>query len=162
MLLGHFDGHRLKIAQEGRTAQRASAGTQAAQHLRLIPYTDLLELDPCFEGSGHILHKPAKVHPAIGCEVGDQLVAVKCVLYLDQLHIQLVLGDFLLTNFMNVFFAFQIGAMLLRILLAGDTDHVFQGGGDVFLADLMNTHDALGILHAPRRFDDHRIACRGP
>ena len=43
--LGHFDGHRLELVQEGGAAEGLAADAQPAQQLGLVPDADLPQLN---------------------------------------------------------------------------------------------------------------------
>ncbi len=62
------------------------------QQLGFVTHADLLELDAGVELAGHVAHQLAEVHPSVGPEVEDDLLAAQDVLDLDDAHLQLVLA----------------------------------------------------------------------
>ena len=96
--LCHLNGYRLELVQELGTAEGPAADAQAAQHLGLVPHTDLPQLDAGMDGAGQVLHQGPEVHPAFRREEEEHLVSLKAVLRLHQLHLQAVGGDLLLTD----------------------------------------------------------------
>ena len=96
--LGHLDGDGLKVVQEAAAAEGPPADPQSAQHLGLVPHTDLAQLDAGVEHAGQILHQGPEIHPALAGKEKEDLIAVKVVLHIHQLHVKPVVGDLLLAD----------------------------------------------------------------
>src|SRR5690606_13603826 len=73
LILGHLDRNRFKIPEKRGTAEDPTAGTDSAQHLRLVPYADLPEFDPRAEHRGQIPDQFPEIDPAVGGKVEDHL-----------------------------------------------------------------------------------------
>ena len=117
----------MELIQELGAAERLSADPQSAQHPGLIPHPDLPQLDPGPEDTGQVLHQGPEIHPALRREEKDDLGAVKAVLRLDQLHLQLVALDELLAHIQGVLLLFPVVPHLLLIPVCGQADHRAQG-----------------------------------
>ena len=96
--LCHLDGHRLEIVQKLLAAEGTTADAQTAHHFCLVSNANLPQLDPGAEHTGEILHQIAKIHPAVGGKVKQNLAAVEAVFCGNQLHVQLVVENFILAD----------------------------------------------------------------
>ena len=86
--LCHLYRYRLEVGHPRRTAKALAARSAAAEHLRLVPYSDLPELYPHPENSGEILDQFAEIDPAVCREIKYYLVVIKCIFYIDELHLE--------------------------------------------------------------------------
>ena len=79
------------------TAELPSTYADSANHLGLIADTDLSELYSCLEHRCQILYQLSEIDSPVCCEVEQHLIVVKCILSLNELHVQLMLCDLLKT-----------------------------------------------------------------
>src|SRR5262245_4825457 len=63
LVLGHPDGHRLEVGQEGRATQVPSAGPDAALNPGRVAGGQLTQLDPTLQGRAKIAHQRPEVNP---------------------------------------------------------------------------------------------------
>ncbi len=85
------------------------------------------QFNPGLEDCRQILHQRAEVHPAVGGEVEQNFAVVEGVFHRHQLHVQLVLADFLLADGIGLFFMQLVFFCMLHILCAGDAHHLLEG-----------------------------------
>ena len=104
------------------TAERSAADSDAAHHLSLIPDTDLAQLYSGAEYRCQILYELPEVNSAVRCKVKQQLVSVKGILCIHQLHLKAVLDDFLLADGKCLFFLFLISLNRFLILVGCHSD----------------------------------------
>ena len=162
LLLGHFDGDGLKIAQKSGAAQRATAQPQPAHHLCFVAHADLAQLDARAENGSQILDQHAEIHALVGCKIEQNLGIVERVLAADQLHLQLMLGDFFLADGQRFLFLGLIFKVMLRVLRRSDTNDLFKRRGNQFVAHLAHAGNHLAVFHAAHGFYNHRVAGGGP
>ena len=122
MLLGHLDRDRLELAQKAVAAERPPADSQTPKHLGLIPHADLPQLDPGAEDRGQVLDQLPEVDPPVGGEIEKDFVVVEGVLHVHQLHVELVLLDFLQRDLGRLLFVLAVLLNPLEILLVGRAD----------------------------------------
>ena len=156
--LGHLDGDRLELVQELRAAEGPSTDAQTAQHLGLVPHADLTQLNAGMDGTGQVLYQGAEVHPALGGEEEEYLVALKAVLGLYQLHLQTVLGDLLLADLEGLGLLLLVALPDLFVLLGGPAQHRAQRCGELHLIDGGVALGTFAVLHTPGGLDDHPFA----
>ena len=106
-------------------AQRAAADTDTSENLRLISHTDLTQLNTCFEDRRQILYQFTKVDSSVCGKIKENLVVVKGIFHIDQLHLQLMRTDFLDTDLICFFLFFTITLFFGIILLCSHADHIF-------------------------------------
>ena len=87
-----------------------------------------------------ILDQLAEVHTAIRREIKQNLIEIKCIFDGDQLHIQLVLRNFLFANRKGFLCALLIGLYDLFIRMCGNGN--------------------FSIFYAPRRLNDDMLSHR--
>src|SRR5699024_5896104 len=87
-----------EIFEEAAAAERLPADPQPAEHLAFIPHAALAQLDPGMDVGGKILDKLTEIDPVIGREIEDELVAVKGIFRINELHLKLVGGNPLFTG----------------------------------------------------------------
>ena len=133
--LGHLDGHGVEVAEEGGAAVGSAADAQASQHFRLVPDAHLTQLNPGAEDAGQVLDQGPEVHPALSGEEEEDLAAVKAVLHLNELHLQLVLGNLLLTDLEGPGLLLFVFLLLAEIGLRGNAEHRAEGGDELHLVD---------------------------
>ena len=146
--LGHLDGHGDELFQELAAAQGPAADAQAPQHLRFVPDADLPQLDPGPEHAGQVLHQLTEVHPALGGEKEDDLVALKVALHAHQLHLQLVGGDLLLADGKGLPLPAAVVGGCLVVVVCGDAYHRAQGLDHALVVHLVVALHALDVLDA--------------
>ena len=95
----------------------------------------------------------AEIHSAVGGEEEQNFAAVEAVLHFHQLHLQLVLGDLVLTDLEGFFLLLLVGLHLGIVLLRGHAEHGTQGSDQLHLVDhgvgqgALTKLDALGCLY---------------
>ena len=97
-----------KVGQKAGAAKRSSAYTKTAHHFRFISDTDLAKLNTCTEDGCQIFNQIAEIHAAVCGEIKQELLVVKRVLYVNKLHVKLVLGDFFFTDHTRTRFSFTV------------------------------------------------------
>ena len=127
----HFDRHRLEIIQEACTAEGASADTQTAYHLCLVPDTDLPQLNAGMEGACQGLDQLSEVYPFVSGEEEENPAAVKGAFRRYQLHIQLLGGNLLHTKCKGFLFLCLIFRGGLLVLVVGNPKDRAQGRNDI-------------------------------
>ena len=125
--LGHFDGHRLELVQKLGAAEGLAADAEPPQHPGLVPHADLPQLDAGPEHPRQVLHQRPEIHPAVGGEEEQDLVAVKAVLHLDQLHVQPMALHKLLAGAQGLLLAAPVFPDLALVPLVGQPHHRAQG-----------------------------------
>ena len=157
---GHFDGHGLEILQKPLAAEGLATDTQAAQHFRLVAHANLAQLDAGVEHAGQIFDQFAKIHPSVGSEEKDDLVALKTALHVHQLHFQLVGRDLLLAHNHGFFFPLAVFLRRALVLFAGNAAHRAQGLDHcVILHRVVGAHTGADF-GALSRFHHHLLALR--
>ena len=136
LLLGHFDGNGLELAQKAGAAEGASADAQSSQHFGFVPHADLPQLDAGAEHPGQLLDQLAEIHPAVGGKVEQDLTAVKGVLHLHQLHFQLAQGNLFLRDAERLLLLFAVFLHPAQVLRRGGPGHLFQRLYHLFGVDL--------------------------
>ncbi len=140
-------------------AQRATADTDAAHDLCLIADADLTKFDSRLEYGCQILYQLAEVNSPIRCEVKQDLVIVESVLYVHQLHLQLMLADLLLANAKGFLFLLLILSDCLQILFRRDPDHRLQRLHNGFLRNfLVRYHNRTHLQPASRFYNNFPVS----
>ena len=103
-------------------AKLSSTDSDSSADLRLISYTDLAKFNPGTEYRCQILYELSEVNSAVRCKVKQQLVSVKGILCIHQLHLKSVLDDFLLADGKCLFFLFLISLNRFLILVGCHSD----------------------------------------
>ena len=98
------------------------------------------------EDGGQALHQAPEVHPAVGGEEEENLGALEVALHADQLHLQLVLQDFLLANPEGVLLLLPVFLHHRQVLLGGQANHRAKGGDQLGLLQPEIPTDAVGKL----------------
>ena len=158
LCLGHLDGHGHKIVQKLRAAERTAADADAAEHLCLIAHTDLAQLDAVAEHGGEILDQLAEVNAPVGREEEHGLVALEAALDVHELHIQTVLGDFLLADLKRLFFAAAVDLLDAQVVLCGDARKRAQRLHNRLIRHNVVSENALCQLQAARGLDYDLVA----
>ena len=140
------------------TAERATADTIASQHLRLITYAHLSKLDPRTEDRREILHERAEIHTTIRRKVKQYLTAVEGILYIDQLHLEIMLTNLLLTDLIGLLLLRFVVEVALIILSVRLTDHFLQRLYDFRILRLTVSHHDETILDTTCRFHDGMLS----
>ena len=105
------------------TAQRSAADADSAQNLRLVAHADLAQLDPRFENTCKILYQLSEIHSSVCRKIKQNLIVVKGIFRIDQLHFQTVLVDLFLTDLKRFFFFCLISGFLLVVALCRHAQH---------------------------------------
>ena len=140
------------------TAKRTAADAIASQHLRLITYAHLSKLDPRTEDRREILHERAEIYTPIRRKVKQYLTAVEGILYIDQLHLEIMLANLLLTDLICLLllrFVLEVALVILGIRLP---DHFLQRLYDFRILRLTVSHHDETILDTTRRFHDRVLS----
>ena len=108
------------------TTERTTTDTDATQNLRLIPDANLAQLDPRLKDRRQILDKLTEIDSSIRRKIKQQLIVIKGVFCIDQLHLQFMLADLFLTDLECLMLFFFI--LPFQLLVAGPlVRRVFRG-----------------------------------
>ena len=118
-------------------AKRSSANAVATDYLGLVPDTDLPELYPGLKYSRQVFYQFSEVDPAVSCKVEEDLVVVKGIFCIDELHIKVVLLDLFKTNLKGLFLFFPVGLLLLIVLGAGGAKYCLKGLDHLLVLDVL-------------------------
>ena len=160
--LGHLDGDRLEIVQKFLAAERPSAHAEAAHHLRLVSDADLPQLDARAEGRRKVFDELPEVDAAFGRKEEEDLAAVERNLGGDELHVQLVVRDFLLADLESTLFLLLIVAVDALILRGGKAQYLAKRRHDLRRFHLVPHPGADAKFIAARRLNDHMRAQARP
>ena len=122
LLFCHLDGDRDEIAHPGVAAEGPAADTVAAQYLGLVADADLAQLDAGAENACEVFDQVAEVHAPVRREVKQHLAVVKCVLRVDELHLEAVGLDLLLADAVSLFLLLAVAAVGLVVLERRNAD----------------------------------------
>ena len=86
------------------TAKRSAADADSAQNLRLVAHADLAQLDSGLKHACKVFYQLAEIHPSVRRKIEQNLIVVKGIFRIDQLHFQTVLADLFLTDLKRFFF----------------------------------------------------------
>ena len=123
LLLRHLDGNRNKLGQMAVTAKHSAADADSAQNLRLVAHADLAQLDSRFKNACKVFYQLAEIHTSVRRKIEQNLIVVKGIFRIDQLHFQTVLADFFLTDLKRFFFFCLISGFLLVVALCRHAQH---------------------------------------
>ena len=104
-------------------AQRPSADADASHNFSLVPDAYLAQLNPGLKHAGQILHQLPEINSAVGGKVKQDLIIIKCVFGVNELHIQMMLFDFFLADFKGIPLLLLVPGLCRLILIRGHTDH---------------------------------------
>ena len=90
------------------TAQRTSTDTDAAKDFGLITDTDLAQLDSGTEDRCKIFYQLAEIDTSVRRKLKEQLIIVKRLLRLHQLHIKLMFCYLFQADLKCLFFFFTV------------------------------------------------------
>ena len=138
-------------------AQLPAADPQAAPDLRLIPHSDLAQLDPRAEHACQVLYQLAEINPSVRCKVKQHLVVVKCVLRVDKLHLQPMLADLLLADAEGLFFLLPVLLLPAVVIPVCYADDGFERLADPLLLHLSWSGHNTAELHASGSLHDHVV-----
>ena len=138
-------------------AQLPAAYSDAAPDLRLIPDTDLAQLDPCAEHAGQVLYQLPEVDPSVCRKVEQYLIVVKCVLRVDELHVQPVLADLLLADTEGFFFLLPVFLLPAVVVLICEADDGLERLADPLLLHFSWPGHHIAELHASGSLHDHVV-----
>ena len=153
----HLDGDRHKLGKMRMTAQASSADSDASQNLRLIPDSDLTQLNSRTEHTGQILNQLPEIDPSVRRKVKQHFIVIKRILCLNQFHLQAVLFDFFLTDPERFPLLDPVGSFLRVILRSRDPDHRLERLHNLFILYLFCTDHNASILHASGRLHNHML-----
>lgn len=88
----------------------------------------------------------------------QNLIIVKSVLRVNELHFQPVFMDFFQTDLKGFLLLYFVGCLLFSIMLICNTDHRLQGLDDLLILHLRSTQHNHAKLDPPGGFHDHPIA----
>ena len=104
-------------------AQRAAAYADPPHNLGFVPDADLAQLDSGLEYAGQILYQLPEINPSVRCKIKENLIVVKGILCVDQLHLQAMIPDFVQTNPKRFLLLLPVCGFLLDIPLICKTNH---------------------------------------
>ncbi len=155
LLLYHLDANRGELVQPLTATALSSAGSDPFHRLCLVPDSDLPELDACFELLGQVPDVRAEIHSLFRCEVQEELFSVEKVLYIDQLHRQVMVSEKDSRFHQNLVLFLPLLGRQAQILSRG------QSGQRYFLKARLSSLDLIvrGIIVAGRSIT--RLLLRG-
>jgi hypothetical protein len=158
LVLRHPDGDRCEVAQEACAAQNTATRADAAQELGLVTDANLAHLNPRPEDASQIPYQLTKIDSTFGSKVEDDFRAIKCIFHVDQVHIETVSLDLLLSDTKG----FVLFALVFRrhygVLLSAHAQHFLQGLNHLIFIDVLRAHGHFAIFHAPGGFHHHIFA----
>ena len=98
----------------------------AAQDFRLVSNSDLAKLDSRFIEIGEVLYKLSEVDSVVGGKVEEQLVVVKCIVAVRELHRQIVLFYKLFALFERFGRLYNIFSVSFLVLFGRNANDGFQ------------------------------------
>src|SRR5699024_3287947 len=152
------DGNRSELRQIGMAAEGTAADTDASQDFGLIPDADLAQFNPGLEDRGQILYQFPEVHPPVRGNIEQDFVVVKGVFRVDELHVQIVGGDLLLTDLKSLLLFPSIALLPGIVLGGGNADHFFQRLHDPAVLHLPGAQNYTAVLHASGCLYDYVIS----
>ena len=135
--LCHFDGNRLKVIQKLLAAEGTATDAKSTHHFCLVSYTNLAQLNAGTEHTSKVFDEVTEIYPAICCEIKENLTAVKVVFGRNQLHIQLMIRYFCLTNLKGMCFVIFILLTSFTVILRCDPDDRTKGLNDLVSGNRM-------------------------
>ena len=135
-------------------AERLAADADAADDLGFVAHADLAQLDAGVEDGGELFDELTKVDALVGCEVEDDLGAVKGVFDADKLHVEAAVGDLLLTDGKSVFGGAAVLQLGKIVHGGGNADDRAQWLDDLALRHPMGGQQDARIFHAAAGLDD--------
>ncbi len=140
------------------TAKRPPADTNTAHDLRLIPDADLPQFNPGLEHTGQILHQFPEINATVRRKIKQNLIVVKGILRINELHIQLMLFDLFKAYAEGILFLYFVICLLLMVSLVGNPDHRLQRLDYLFIFNLRNPGHHGSEFYSSCRLNDHMIA----
>ena len=141
-------------------AKRAAANAVTTQYFGLVANADLAQLDAGAEDAGQVFDQVAEIHAAVGREVEQHLAIVKSILRIDQLHLQAVRMDLLLTDAVSLLLAKAVADLDLGVLGRRDADDLLEGLRHLARVDLHGQADDRSVLDAAHSLDNDVSAVR--
>ena len=157
LFLGHLDGYRCELRQVRVAAKRPPAYAHSAENFRLIANADLPQLDARAENARKLLHKIPKINAAVRREVEEDLAVVKCILRLNQFHLQAALCDFCLANLICFFLLDPVFGFTLGIELRGDANDILERLRNLFILKLHRRENDGAVFNAADGLDDDMV-----
>ena len=138
-------------------AQRTPARSDSSQQLRFVAHADLTQLDAHAEHTRQILDELPEVHAPVRSKVKDDLRMIERIFHIDQLHIESVLVDFLLTKRHRRCALFLIFRMAHPVLFAGSAQDRLQGCNDLFVIHYFFAVGGCSVFDAAGGFYDYIV-----
>lgn len=157
LALGHADRHGLEIPEEGRAAQRPAAVADTADHLGFIAKANLAKFNTSTKDRSQIADQFAEVDTAVSRKEEDDFSHIEGIIDIDELHRQLVLGDFRQADTEGFLLPFLIPLNLAQILGRSLADNRLQRLDDFRIIDVARRNDDVTKLHPSRRFYDDSV-----
>jgi len=155
LLFCHFDRYRLKFSCCGCAAYDASADADSAYGFRLIPHAYLTKLDSCLEHRSKVFDKIPEIDSGVRDKIKKNFVAVKGILYVDQLHLQAMLFDLFAADSECVFLFYCIFVMKPNVFFRRNANHVFKRLERVSVLYLPDGRHRLSKFKPSCRFNNH-------
>ena len=93
-----------------------------------------------------------------GGKIEKKLGIVKGIFDIDQLHIELMLGDFLLADGKRFLFPLPVGFKAQIVVFVGNANHIFQRENQRLPFDVSIGQRDLSVLHTPCGLHDRVLA----
>ena len=140
------------------TAERPSADTDSADDFCFIPDTDLPQLDSCLENTRQILYQLSEIDTPVRCKIKENLVIVKGIFRVDELHLQLMLADLLETDPEGILLLELVICLLLYIPLVCNPYHGFKRLDHLLVLNLRNPGHNCSKFDSSRGLDNDMIS----
>ena len=104
-------------------AKRSSADPDPTHDLCLITDAYLAQLDPGLKYRSKILYQLSEIDSSVCRKIKQDLIVIEGILYINQLHLQLMLADLFLTDFKSILFLFAVCFLAGNILFICRANH---------------------------------------
>ena len=158
LFLCHLDRNRREVAQVGGAAEFSAADPHTAQHLRLIAYADLPQLDPHAEYRSQVFHQIPEIDSPVRGKIKKDLASVKGILRIHQLHVKVMLSHLFPADVQSLFFFCPVFLNLLRIFLRRDPDHLAQRLRHHIVRDISDSSGHRAVFRSAGSLHDDMIA----
>ena len=107
------------------TAKCASANTDTAANLCLVPDTNLAQLDTGAEHASQIFYQLTEINSSICSKIEKKFIVIKGILCRNQLHFQTMFRNLLQTDTVGLLFLLSVFHLCFFILLCRRTNDFF-------------------------------------
>jgi len=158
LLLGHFDGNRLKFIDECRTAYLTATAPETTAHLRLVSDTNLAHFNSGPELLDKTLHQFAKIYAAVRCKKKRETARIEGTFNGKEVHLESVFSDAVHTKDICALFQAYIGVSLPVIFFIGNSIDLFQRPAGPWRILQQRRYRNKTEAESLFRFNDHLVA----